>query len=254
MPEIQGGPGQNTPAPAATPVTAAPTVSVNLSGIKYEVPAAVAAAWQQERDRINGQFGSRLQQLERRLAEVEQEDEPPVAATPQGPPAPKATDLIENPEKYHTESQAYQRWLVGQAAASLEQRRLEERRIEGEQQALDAEWQGHVAKFFKEYPELKDEADIVDTVWRANFARLKSLEPHEGLPELAKLTKERLVRATETGKRIKAPSLESSAVSRTPRVTKEDDVDEPVRGGLSAIIKEKQRRFKNPNIGAPARA
>jgi hypothetical protein len=253
------GPDAAQRQPAAAP--AADTARVVLGGVAYDVPANLADAFRKERDRIAGQAGARIQHLERRLSALEQDDdyeaEPQVAAGAQ-PPDPANLDPASekyDPSKYHRDNLAYQQWLVATGLEQVEQRRLEEQRIASDRQAQAADWQRHVTAFYQTNPELRGNEDLVDAVWRNQFPKLKDLPLEEGFAELAKLSKQRLIQLTESGRRVTArrsPQLETSGSTRAAAAARRepDEVSEPVRGGLSAVIKARQRRFRSPNFGA----
>lgn len=251
------GPDADQRRPAAA-APAASTVRVRMDGVEYEVPAALADAWRKERDAIAGRAGSRIQQLEQRLAVLEQDDEPedPRVASGIQPPDPRNLDPgndAYDPGKYHRDNMAWQQYLVASSLEQVEARRHEEAAVAANHQHQAQEWQRMVTVFYRENPELRGNEDIVDAVWRNNFGNLKDLPPDEGFAKLATLSKHRLVQLTEAGKRVtarRAPTLETSSGARANRAREvEEPVNETAHGGLSAVIRAKNKRFRNPNFG-----
>jgi len=267
---MQGGPGSPVPAHgAAAPYDgkdtrrAAPAAAsgrkVVLDGVEYEVDPSLANALQKERDRIAGSYGARLQQYERRIASLEAEDEPEPEDTRQAglqPPDGKwldATSDSYDPDRYHRESVLYSQALAQATVDTVESRRHEEAQIAASRAEQQGNWNRHVASFYEEHPTLKGQEDLVDAVWRGNFAALKDLPLTEGFSKLAELSKTRILRITETGKRSNAPRsprLETSAAARANRAAEPADEVQPevVQGGLSAAIKAKRNRFLNPDF------
>lgn len=251
------GPDAAQRQPAAAP--AGDSTRIVLGGVAYDVPAPLADAFRKERDRIAGQAGSRIQHLERRVAELEDdyEEEPQVVAPGVNAPDPANLDPASekyDPAKYHRDNMAYQQYLVAAGLQQVEQRRLEEQRIAADQQRQASDWQRHVTAFYQTNPELRGNEDLVDAVWRNNFPKLKDLPLEEGFSELAKLSKNRLIQLTESGRRTTArrsPQLETSGSTRAAAASRrepEPQNDEPVHGGLSAVIKARQRRFRSPDF------
>lgn len=270
---MKGGPGgaEGTPAPAhGSPAPAdgkdarraapdASTRKVVLDGVEYEVNPALANALQKERDKIAGTYGARLQQYERRLAALETEDEAPPEDTRQAglqPPDSKLLDATSDaydPDRYHRESLAYQHALVQAGIEQVESRRYEEATAAASRAEQQSTWNRHVSSFYEEHPSLRGNEDLVDAVWRGNFAALKDMNLTEGFSKLAELSKARLLKIAEAGKRANAPRqprLETSQAARAnnePEPTDEAPND-TVQGGLSAAIKAKRNRFLNPNF------
>ena len=254
-----GGPGSDgTAAPEGTTPAAVPaaTSRITIGGVQYDVPAALADGLARDRDRIAGEYGSRAQAYERRLAELEsavastQDDQ-----TPQGPKPPDPRDLQYDTDKYHRDNLAYTNALVASAAQSVEERRMAERRTEAEEAQRNRVWAGQVEKFYSDHPELKGSEDIVDTVWQRNFGSLGRLQWSEGSVELAKLATARIVALSEKGRALAAsatPTLETSRSSR--RRAPEPTADEPSPNirGISDAIKAKQARFRMPYKKAAA--
>jgi hypothetical protein len=245
-----GGPGDAgaapIPAPAGAPAPA-PTTRVSIGGAEYDVPAAIADSLRRERDRIAGEFGSRAQAYERRIAEIEAANEPDVQE--HGPKAPDPRDLQYDPEKYHRENLAYTNALVANATATVEQRRLDERRAEAAEAQRNRNWASQVDKFYQDHPELRGDEDIVDTVWQRNFQELGRLTPAEGMAELAKRATARIVATAEKGKALqsKTVTLETSRGSRRQAsTTVEENDNNPNVRGISDAIRAKQARFRMP--------
>jgi hypothetical protein len=270
---MQGGPGtpvpaHGSPAPpdgrtARAAAPAAASRKVVLDGVEYEVDPSLANALQKERDRIAGSYGARLQSYERRIASLEAADEPEPEDTRQAglqPPDSKwldATSDSYDPERYHRESIAYNQALVQAGVEAVESRRYEEQQIAASRAEQQGNWNRHVASFYEEHPVLKGQEDLVDAVWRGNFAALKDLSLTEGFSKLAELSKTRLIQLSEAGKRVNAPRhprLETSQGARANRAPEptEEPANEAVQGGLSAAIKAKRNRFLNPNFGSKA--
>lgn len=266
---MQGGPGgpapkHGDPAPADGPSARrepAATRKVVLDGVEYTVDAGLAGALQKEKDRVAGAFGARLQHYERRLAALEVEDDEPEEApapTALQPPDPKwldATSDSYDPQRYHQANLEYQHALVEQGLAAVEDRRHQEQQAAAASAQQQANWNRNVTKFYADNPTLRGKEDVVDAVWRANFAALSPLNLTDGFNKLAELTKARLVELSESGKREsapRAPRLETSASARANREPEpsEEQAEAPVQGGLSAAIKAKHRRFLNPNFGS----
>src|SRR6266404_4677916 len=272
-----GGPGVAAPAPAdgspapydgkdparrAAPAAEATGRKVVLDGVEYVVTPALANALGKERDRIAGSYGARLQQYERRIASLEAEDETPAPAddprqTGLQPPDEKwldATSDSYDPSRYHRESLAYQHALVNAGIEAVETRRHDEQAVVVGCNEQQANWNRHVTSFYQEHPTLRGKEDLVDAVWRGNFAALKDLPLAEGFSKLAELSKSRVLQLTESTRRESAPRqprLETSQTARAnhaPEPTEEDTGTEPIQGGLSAAIKAKRQRFLNPDF------
>jgi len=248
-PIVVGGPGDaHVVAPVVPPVVATAAVTtrrVSIGGIDYDVPAALADGLIRERDRAAGEFGSRAQAYERRLAELETAAEP---ETDRGPKKPDPRDIQYDPEKFARENLAYTEALVANAAQGVEDRRAVERQTEYEQNQKNRAWAAHVDQFYKDHPEFKGDEDIVDTVWQRNFPRIGKMSVEDGFAELAKLASVRIMAVAEKGKALKStvPTLETSRSSRRAPATPVEETNEPNIGGISAAIKAKQARFKMP--------
>jgi len=166
---------------------------VVLDGVEYVVTPALANALGKERDRIAGSYGARLQQYERRIASLEAEDETPAPAddprqTGLQPPDEKwldATSDSYDPSRYHRESLAYQHALVNAGIEAVETRRHDEQAVAAGRNEQQANWNRHVTSFYQEHPTLRGKEDLVDAVWRGNFAALKHLPLAEGFSKLA---------------------------------------------------------------------
>jgi len=229
-----------------------------LDGVEYEVTPALAGALQKERDRVAGAYGSRLQQYERRLAALESQDDEPEAPAPAElqPPNAKWLDATSDdydPERYHRENLAYQHALVEAGLQAVENRRHEEQDAARAQATQQQNWSRNVSQFYQDNPALRGKEDLVDAVWRANFASLKDLSIPDGFAKLAELSKGRLVQLSEEGRRAAAPRqprLETSSAARANRAPEVDEeaATEPIQGGLSAAIKAKRQRFLNPDF------
>ena len=260
---VQGGPGSDAAAQAsaaggAAAAGAPETVVITLNGAQYTVPKALAAGIEQERDKAGTEYGQRVAaqyhtrhaQDAARIAELETEEETPDTAL--RPPEPQ--DLIDNPEKYHAANKAWTEHLVNSAVTAVDDKHTNAASARDREQAMAADWKDAVTKFYVEYPHLRDDKDIVDTVWRANFQLIGSMTPEAGFKKLAELSSTRLAKIVERGKAGKAPKLETSG-GAAPRVVKGDEDDnptEPERGGISAAIKARQRAFRNPTRAAAA--
>ena len=275
--QLQGGPGSTNHAPPPNTGDPAPydgrdaaartrepapradtTSKVVLGGQEYVVPSDVATALRRERDRIAGEYGSRLQQYERRLAAVEAENEPePESRNELSPPDPSLLDPASDkydPARYSRENVAWTNHLVESTAYALERRRADEQH---QAQALSDQatrWDRQVNQFYLDHPELRGKEDVVDAMWRKHFTELKDLAPAEGFAELASRTKERIVQLSEAGKQIsgrRQPVLESSASARAVSQREvEEESNEPQVGGVSKLLRAKQARFRSPNFKA----
>ncbi len=255
---VQGGPGSDAAAQAsaasgAAAVVAPETVVITLNGAQYTVPKALAAGIEQERDKAGTEYGQRVAaqyqtrhaQDSARIAELEEEE--PAPGNELKPPSPQ--DLIDNPEKYHADNKAWTEHLVTSQVAQVDEKHTNAANARDRETAMAADWKEAVTKFYVEYPHLADDKDIVDTVWRANFQLIGSMTPEAGFKKLADLSSTRIAKIVERGKAGKAPKLETSGGAAV-KVDKgaEDEVTEPERGGISKAIKERQRRFRNPNF------
>lgn len=249
---------------SAAPAPAATTRKLVLDGVEYEVDPALATALRKEQDRVAGTYGARLQQYERRLAALEAGvDEPEPEDTRQAglqPPDPKwldATSDSYDPQRYHQANLEYNHALVSAGIEAVESRRHEEAQIAASRASQQENWNRHVSKFYQDHPSLRGNEDLVDAVWRGNFASLKDLDLEAGFRRLGELANARLVQLTENGKRQaapRAPRLETSASARANRAPEptEEPESTPIQGGLSAAIKAKRHRFLNPDFKGKA--
>lgn len=258
---VQGGPGSDAAAQASAASGAAAagapeTVVITLNGQEYTVPKALASGIEAERDKVGVAYGQRVAQYDTRhrqdsdrIAELEQDETGPDTALA----APNPQDLIDNPDKYHAANQAWQKHLVDSAVTAVDTKHTEAANARERETAQAADWKDAVTKFYVEYPHLRDDKDIVDTVWRANFQLIGSMTPEAGFKKLAELSSTRLAKIVERGKAGKAPKLETSG-GAAPRVVKgeEEEPNVPERGGISNAIKERQRRFRNPRLSEAA--
>jgi len=246
---IVGGPGDVTP-PVTTPPVAAPvatTAKVSIGGVEYEVSAQLADSLRRDRDRVAGEFGSRVQAYERRIGALEAAGEPePEQSSGLRPPDPR--DMQFDPEKFARDNLAYTNALVASSVQAVEERRANEREAEQRQLAKNRAWATHVDQFYQDHPEFKGDEDIVDTVWQRNFARLGQMDLQDGFSELAKLSAARIVAVAEKGRALNKPvHLETSRGSRrtTPNARETEDQGPNIRG-ISDAIRAKQARFKMP--------
>lgn len=244
METIQGHPAADAPsADTPTPESATPQAPqlarINIGGAAFEVPSEVADAFRREVNRRDGEHGARLQQLQERLARLEEDRQPPPQSQPDTLQPPDDRLALEDPVEHARRLREYNEALVHRTALALEQRRYEEAQQRAAEGQREAAWNSAVQQFYRTHPELKGAEDVVDAVWRTNYSNLKDLPVKEGFEELARLSAERLVGLTEHGKKVasKRATLESGSTAR-PKAKPEPAAEDP--GSMSRFIRERQ--------------
>jgi len=256
MSQIAGHPGSDAESAAAdsrpTPDSAPTSARINIGGTAFDVPADVADAFRREVNRRDGEHGARLQQLQERLARLEEdrtEDSRPAQESAQLQP-PDDRLALEDPVEHARKQREYNEALVHRTALALEQRRYEEAQQRQQESQRESAWNSAVQQFYRGHPELKGAEDVVDAVWRNNYNTLKDLPVKDGFEELARLSADRLVGLTEHGKKVASKRVTLEAGSTT-RPKAQPKPEEQQAGSMSAFIRERQRA-RNSGLRMPA--
>lgn len=287
-------PGQDSP-PAEAPKKAAPAPDsptareVEIDGVKVQLAPELADVFERA-EKITKQTAAvnEKEQLKEEIrAELRAEMAPPAKSEAEiaaeraladaeraknAPKKPEAKLLIENPEEYEKQRDAYEEWRTSEAVRKANETRDSKER---EQQAAMARANEKNAReviraeFYAAYPTLKDSADLVDVVMTTHFDELVAsgkLKNAIGLPaeERAKMKQalfagiattatKRLVKLMQGGKTVvppppPPPNLASSqpktaAGQQEPKPPKEEARTKYPKGSISAVLAERRAKL-----------
>lgn len=235
LPADDGGPSDDPPDepdPNAPDPNAPATRRIVINGVVKEVPEEVAQQIESERQAYEAER-TRLQQENERMAS--KPDDP-------SEPVPTSDDFDE------------QFWVnPRQAVQSLlaEERKQIEQDMEDKYRKTEAQkefWNN----FYEQYPELKNDSDIVEMILNKNYDELSQLEVPKAMEELATRASKRIGKQLKSGGgsgRSANDRTETEPATPGQRQPKPATEDETETGGttLSAVLK--QRRQKRQQAG-----
>lgn len=236
-------------------------VEVSFQGKKFKADPALAAALEDYRKEINrrdGTHGSELETLRRQVADLTArvdsnqivDDEAEEEEEEIAPPDPNLLVLGDSydPAKYHQQLMAFTEANIASAERRGEKKYMDAEAQKSAEAKRQSDWKEHVDKFYKKNEDLAPFQDVVDMVWKtpAVINEIRNLPVDEGFERLAEIARERIFgiaqKAGTMRAKPKTPHLEGGRPR--PQRTEGSEEGEKREGGLSAVIRKKQRAFR----------